>query len=599
MIIDIEKLRNSEPNIIVLGSYPPIIQSILDFDFIVGRTRPSIHGVIGLNKKSERYFWGDKELLLPVYRNLEVTPNNLNNKINLFLSVVSARRVLFTTDITLKSLTNLLGGVIFAENTPETHSLKLYKEIQSINRFIIGPSSVGLLIPGILKLGAIGGVEIKQLFNPILYQPGNIAVLSASGGMTNELLNVVSSLGKRISFCMSFGGDRFPITTPMEAIVSAEKDTKTSHIIYFGELGGVDEFKIAELISQNKITKPVYTYIAGSVSEAFSTPLQFGHAKAIARNFNESAKAKMKSLKEAGAVVGSSFTELVSLIEKIPSSSKENFAIDKEWKKLINRQRALFVSTISHETDYGVRIFDDDLLDLAKKHSFSYITASLLLGKKITSKELEEFVDLVMKLLVDNGPSVSGAVNTIISARAGKDMVSSLASGLLTIGNRFGGAVNKAAENWIYGVESGINPGDFVEEHSSNAKPIEGIGHKKYRVENPDPRVKELRRWASKLKNRKFLAFAKKVESITTDKKSNLILNVDGAMAAILLDILFEKEGLSIKELKRLTEVEFFNAFFIIPRSVGFISHYLDQKRMDEGLFRLPKEEVAHVSRTQ
>src|SRR3989344_5710466 len=560
MIIDIEKLRNSEPNIIVLGSYPPIIQSILDFDFIVGRTRPSIHGVIGLNKKSERYFWGDKELLLQVYRNLEVTPNNLNNKINLFLSVVSARRVLFTTDITLKSLTNLLGGVIFAENTPETHSLKLYKEIQSINRFIIGPSSVGLLIPGILKLGAIGGVEIKQLFNPILYQPGNIAVLSASGGMTNELLNVVSSLGKRISFCMSFGGDRFPITTPMEAIVSAEKDTKTSHIIYFGELGGVDEFKIAELISQNKITKPVYTYIAGSVSEAFSTPLQFGHAKAIARNFNESAKAKMKSLKEAGAVVGSSFTELVSLIEKIPSSSKENFAIDKEWKKLINRQRALFVSTISHETDYGVRIFDDDLLDLAKKHSFSYITASLLLGKK---------------------------------------MVSSLASGLLTIGNRFGGAVNKAAENWIYGVESGINPGDFVEEHSSNAKPIEGIGHKKYRVENPDPRVKELRRWASKLKNRKFLAFAKKVESITTDKKSNLILNVDGAMAAILLDILFEKEGLSIKELKRLTEVEFFNAFFIIPRSVGFISHYLDQKRMDEGLFRLPKEEVAHVSRTQ
>ena len=33
----------------------------------------------------------------------------------------------------------------------------------------------------------------------------------------------------------------------------------------------------------------------------------------------------------------------------------------------------------------------------------------------------------------DHGPAVSGAHNTIVSARAGKDLVSSLASGLLTI----------------------------------------------------------------------------------------------------------------------------------------------------------------------
>ena len=33
----------------------------------------------------------------------------------------------------------------------------------------------------------------------------------------------------------------------------------------------------------------------------------------------------------------------------------------------------------------------------------------------------------------DHGPAVSGAHNTIVCARAGKDLVSSLASGLLTI----------------------------------------------------------------------------------------------------------------------------------------------------------------------
>ena len=36
----------------------------------------------------------------------------------------------------------------------------------------------------------------------------------------------------------------------------------------------------------------------------------------------------------------------------------------------------------------------------------------------------------------DHGPAVSGAHNTIVCARAGKDLISSLASGLLTIVSR-------------------------------------------------------------------------------------------------------------------------------------------------------------------
>lgn len=40
---------------------------------------------------------------------------------------------------------------------------------------------------------------------------------------------------------------------------------------------------------------------------------------------------------------------------------------------------------------------------------------------------------------------VIGAHNTIVTSRAGKDLVSSLVSGLLTIGPRFGGAIDDAA----------------------------------------------------------------------------------------------------------------------------------------------------------
>lgn len=52
---------------------------------------------------------------------------------------------------------------------------------------------------------------------------------------------------------------------------------------------------------------------------------------------------------------------------------------------------------------------------------------------------------ICVMLCADHGPCVSGAHNTIVTARAGKDLVSSLVSGLLTIGPRFGGAIDDAA----------------------------------------------------------------------------------------------------------------------------------------------------------
>ena len=45
----------------------------------------------------------------------------------------------------------------------------------------------------------------------------------------------------------------------------------------------------------------------------------------------------------------------------------------------------------------------------------------------------------------DGAALAAGAHNTIVTSRAGKDLVSCLVSGLLTIGPRFGGAIDDAA----------------------------------------------------------------------------------------------------------------------------------------------------------
>lgn len=258
---------------------------------------------------------------------------------------------------------------------------------------------------------------------------------------------------------------------------------------------------------------------------------------------------------------------------------------------LSGRTHSLFTSTLSGDVDGETQIVGENLTTLATSKSFAYIVGSMWLGRPLKSKKTEAAVDLSLRLLVDNGPYVSGAVNTIISARAGKDLVSSLVSGLLTIGPRFGGAVNGAAKIWYEGVSRHLDPSRVVEEYAKRKVYIFGIGHKKYRIDVPEPRVPLLVKLVDKIPH-PHLDFARAVEKITIAKKPNLILNVDGALGAVMLDILIHEEKLDKDEIETMLEAEFFNALFVLSRSVGFIAHYLDQKRLGEGLFRLPDNQV-------
>ncbi len=592
-MLDIDFLRKKDFKIVTVGSHPGIIQSILDFDYLAGKKEPSLIGIIANGRKFERYFFGKKEVLIPVFATVSDISEHLKKEISLFLNFSSGRRVFSSTMEVLETFPNLLGGSIFAENVPEIHSLKTWAKIKNKDIFIIGPASVGLIIPGFLKMGAAGGVNYRQLINAKLLDQGSVAVLSGSGGMTNEIINTVTGFGGRVSFALSFGGERFPILSPENAFLAAERDPATKIVVYFGELGGTDEYDLSELLKSKKVSKKVVCYIAGSVAEMFDAPPQFGHAKALAESQEETARGKREILKKAGAKVAQTYQEFLDYIKdetEVYDTPKKEY--NTHMVELNDRKKALVTSGISGDKNGNPQLLGEDLLEFASKNSFASIASSLFLGKKIKSKELEEFVDFVLRLLVDHGPYVSGAVNTIVTARAGRDLVSSLAAGLLTIGPRFGGAINEAAGNWLLGVKSGKSVVDFVEGFASRKVYISGIGHKKYRSDFPDPRVAELLKFADKLSEKRFTKFALDVEKTTTAKKGNLILNVDGAIAAVMLDILSDKEKMSDEELQKLADIEFFNSIFVLSRSVGFISHFLDQKRLDEGIFRLPEDMV-------
>jgi ATP citrate (pro-S)-lyase len=599
-MIDIEALRNTEAHIISLGSHPGIIQTILDFDWLAGKESPSVKAVIAAGRKSERYYWGKDQILLPVYESEKNLPSELRDRANFILNVSSGRRTLSSTQSALAHLPKLVGGNLFAEEVPEQHSLSIKKTLNGPERqrFLVGPASVGLLIPSILKLGAIAGVQMKQLLEARVFTAGNVAVFSASGGMTNEIINILAQKEKHLSFALSIGGDRFPVVSPAEAFLAAEADPQTDYIVYYGELGGDDEYKLVDMINEGKITKPILAYIAGSVADMFEVSPQFGHAKAMAKTADESAAAKRKALREVGVKAADSFAKFMESLDAIEQQPKRLVAeadLQQKYQQVAERSKKLFMSSVSGENEGEVEILGQNLLEFAANNSFGQVVAGLLLGRPAKSEILPQLMDFLFKLLADHGPYQSGVVNTMISARAGKDMVSSLSAGLLTIGPRFGGAINDAAGNWLAGVAAEAKPAQFVEEFASQRKYIPGIGHKKYRLDNPDPRVEKLLAFTESLEHRPHVDFAQAVAKVTTAKKANLILNVDGTISAVMLDILQQAEGYSTEELKQLVEIEFFNALFVLPRSLGFVAHFLDQKRIDEGLFRLSPETIAKI----
>ena len=84
----------------------------------------------------------------------------------------------------------------------------------------------------------------------------------------------------------------------------------------------------------------------------------------------------------------------------------------------------------------------------------------------------------------------------------------------------------------------------------------------------------------------KMLDYAIAVETVTTSKKDNLILNVDGCIAVCFVDLMRNCGAFSPEEAEDYLKMGVLNGLFVLGRSIGLIAHFLDQKRLRTGLYR-------------
>ena len=282
-------------------------------------------------------------------------------------------------------------------------------------------------------------------------------------------------------------------------------------LVALGEVGGNDEYEIVRALQEKKITKPLVIWVTGTCAKAFKTEVQFGHAGAKANIEMETADAKNKALREAGAYVPDSFDDYDKLINKVytnlvkegviipapePEIPKIPVDYDVALKSKMIRRPANFVSSISDDRGEECLYGNKTISQVVREGLGIGGAISLLWFKRLMPQYALKFIEMCLIITADHGPAVSGAHNCIVATRAGKDLISSLASGMLTIGPRFGGAIDGAAQmiSEAYDKEHGSRPvccGD--EEKGVN---IQGIGHRIKSTHNPDLRVTLIKEYA-------------------------------------------------------------------------------------------------------
>ncbi|URD83824.1 nodal modulator [Musa troglodytarum] len=585
------------------------IQRMLDFDFLCGRETPSVAGIINPGSEGfQKLFFGQEEIAIPVHSMIEAACS-AHPTADVFINFASFRSAAASSMSALKQPTIRVVAII-AEGVPESDTKQLIAYARANNKVLIGPATVGGIQAGAFKIGDTAGT-IDNIIQCKLYRPGSVGFVSKSGGMSNELYNTIARVTDGIYEGIAIGGDVFPGSTLSDHVLRFNNMPQVKMMVVLGELGGRDEYSLVEALKDGKVHKPVVAWVSGTCARLFKSEVQFGHAGAKSGGELESAQAKNQALREAGAVVPTSYeafeTAIKETFEKLVEEGKiapvpdvEPPQIPEDLKYAIKsgkvRAPTHIISTISDDRGEEPCYAGVPMSSIIQHGYGVGDVISLLWFKRSLPRYCTQFIEICIMLCADHGPCVSGAHNTIVTARAGKDLVSSLVSGLLTIGPRFGGAIDDAARYFKDACDRGLTPYEFVEGMKKKGIRVPGIGHRIKSRDNRDKRVQLLQQYAhTHFPSVKYMEYAVQVEAYTLSKANNLVLNVDGAIGSLFLDLLAGSGMFSKQEIDEIVEIGYLNGLFVLARSIGLIGHTFDQKRLKQPLYRHPWEDVLYT----
>jgi succinyl-CoA synthetase alpha subunit len=211
----------------------------------------------------------------------------------------------FAADAIYEAVDAGVGTVIcIAEGLPAHEMLRVYNYIRPRGITMIGPNCPGALSPGKANVGIIPAE---------IFREGAVGLVSRSGTLTYQIGHELTQLGLGNSTIVGIGGDPVVGSSFIDILARFEADDETEYVVMVGEIGGNEEEKAAEFI-EREMTKPVLAYIAGFTAPPGKT---MGHAGAIISGSSGTAQAKKEALEARGVRVGTTPTEVASLVAEV------------------------------------------------------------------------------------------------------------------------------------------------------------------------------------------------------------------------------------------------------------------------------------------
>jgi succinyl-CoA synthetase alpha subunit len=219
----------------------------------------------------------------------------------------------FTKDAVFEAIENGIKLiVIVTERIPRRDVAQMVELANMRGARIIGPNCLGLIVPGVAKMGGIGGPAKNA---EQAYQPGSIGVMSRSGGMTTEISSTLTAAGLGVSTAVSIGGDAIIGSTYAELMPLFEEDEQTEAIVIYTEPGGRMEAELARYVTENDSKLPIVAFMAGRFMDEMPG-MSFGHAGTIVEGKADTAAEKIKRLQDAGITVAEEISEIPDLVKE-------------------------------------------------------------------------------------------------------------------------------------------------------------------------------------------------------------------------------------------------------------------------------------------
>jgi succinyl-CoA synthetase alpha subunit len=201
--------------------------------------------------------------------------------------------------------------VIIPDRVPIYDVLVIAQAAKSSGARFVGPNTLGVLSPEKAVLGMIGGrAEAARSW----FIPGPVGISSRSGGITSAMAYYLSQHGIGATTLVHVGGDVVVGLPHPEIALLYEDDPETKAIVMFGEIGGTQEERLADLVQAGAVTKPIVAFIGGKAAKSGT---RFSHAGAIVEGGRGTYEGKVKRLREVGVTVVDEFGDLPGITKSV------------------------------------------------------------------------------------------------------------------------------------------------------------------------------------------------------------------------------------------------------------------------------------------